>query len=445
MKKTLVITRNLDFASLWSGEENWGNYTAVLLACPLEPGVAKLWEVRYPNIPLLKTPEEALAWSPSCVVVDEPGYWAIASMFKDTCAIVGSSVFLDQLGLDPEISRNALRALLPSQNSRRFIALHSNPLMVQSEAIYYSLRYPDDTYILDIQDSGAQLCVSAKEILSDIERFTNISQQYGGFFAQRTEGLLASSPASPQVVFAITFLHGGAMVGRPIISWDNGVNKIANFLPPGKLPEIVEPMKKLMGAWKLRGALTLHCILDSEGNIQAYKLMVGMPSWTWAWLRANIGPTQSWGNLWRSIGKGAQFNYLEGGLPPSWVLVLEANSSLQVRGDQLIGTARTFLHDTLLGNQEWDYCHFCTDTLEYLEQICRSGLFQKKPLWASIEQFRIEQYLQSWADAPIPEDPPEESPEEEIFDSEGAGGEEAPTPEVLGEEIKSKEELASVC
>jgi hypothetical protein len=400
--RSLVVTQNLEVATLWFEDPAFGHSVAVLPAIPLTQEIGLLWQTRFPSLQLLQNPEQALEWQPDVVVstdytAEPPGLHVVTDKFAQAgIPVANSSLFMDRLATDPMDSRNALLGLFSPNQYRRFIPLHSNPLMLQSEAIHYTLRYPEDSYILDLGDTrGSVVAVTAAELLRDIERFHALFETPQGFFSQRAGGLMSCTSAFPAMLFRITCLHSDGWVGRPVVSWTDGVNRVASWASLQD-SELISNLAKLAGSWKARGPLTLECCMDRAGGVQVYRIAPGMESWLWTWLRACISSSQSWASLWKSMGKGVKFDYLEGNPSPSWCLETERDAPLLCNTNQAQSRWKGFERDTILGNTCWNYQDFDLTTLESLEAVCRTGLIQKKPLWAAAEQGQVEQYLASF-------------------------------------------------
>lgn len=403
--RTCIVTQNLDFASLWNEKEELGNSAAVLGPAQ-DPLTKKLWGLRFPNIEILETPGEALAWAPDVAVMGEPGYSRVAPIFTERgIDVVGGSSFLDQLALDPEISRNALTTLFNPQNSRRFIPLHPNPQMVQGEALYYSLRFPEEKYIFDIGDTRESLVtLEAPEILQGLEKFGNLTKQASpDIYCKRVGGLMAHKNDWPVLIFSIGGIYSSGWVGAPILYWEFLQDRVAAWLPHES--EMLGRLSSLCQSYKIKGVVSLQCCLDSAGQIQVFRMGASLPYWVSTWLRSSISPSQSWGSLWAAIARGAKFNYEEGAQSLAWVLGLPRDSGLLASSAQSSRVWRGFTQDFLLGTEIWKPQHFDLKTIEALSQVLQAGVMNKRPLWACAEISKIEEFTKDWKPKQLPEMP----------------------------------------
>ena len=440
--RSLVVTRNLNLASLWQeSTPDFDNRAAVF--CPYnDEATQALFETRFPSLQMISTPAEALEWGPDVVVATEPGYSTMTDVFLHKgIHVVNSGAFLDKLDLDPEVSRNAITLLFSPQTSRRYIALHSNDLMIQSEAMYYSLRYPDDQYVMDIGDTRDSLIlVSAKEVLQGIEPFKSILGAAPSLYCHRTRGLLCHREEWPTCIFSLVGLYGGSRIGRPIISWQNGPDAVASWIDDDGL---ISNLDKLAASHKIRGALTLRCCLDSAGNVQVFRIDAGMDPWLFPWLRLKLAPDQSWGSLWKSLASGASFQYHEGAVEPTWCCNVPRDSGLAMDEGQIVAAWPGYDSTFLMGKSLWQPRHFDLAEFTYLERIAKAGLLEKRPLWAATEITKVEQYLQPKPYVVNPhgelEPLPPLPPTPEVPETEGVAGEiqseDQPEPKIKEEEL----------
>ena len=424
--KSLLITKDLNLASLWEEDPRFGNSAVVF--SPHTPEAQALFETRFPGLRLVSTPAEAMEFQPDVVVALEQGYSALTSIFSQNgIPVVNAGPFMDKLALDPEPSRNALTLLFNPMNSRRFISLHSNPLMIQSEAMYYSLRYPDDQYVMDIGDTQDSLIlVSAKEVLNGTDAFLSILQSCPSLYGNRTEGLVCHREEWPSCLFSLTVLYGGSRIGRPIVSWSNGPDKVACWIDDIRL---VSCLDKLAASNRIKGALTLRCCLDSSGSVQVYKLDSGMDPWLFCWLRLKLSDKQGWASLWKSMGAGAEFRPQEGDPAPAWFLQVPRESGLAADQTQMLKCAHGFDSDFLLGRSLWLPGHFDLSEFSALEKVASAGLLEKRPLWAATEITKVEQYLKNW-----------QTPTQEILPEPLPPATEPEVPVEPGEVVEIKEE-----
>lgn len=398
--RSLIITGNPDFATLWLEEAELGHAVAVLT--PHDSVIAALWGARLPTMYLPRTPAEALSWAPDVVITDDPSMVKVTRLFSEQgIPVVNASLFLRDLAQDPEVSRNAISTLFNPTTSRRFIPLHPIPGMVQMEALYFSLRYPEDRYILDIGDTrDALICVTAKEVLDNLDAFQSVVAKSASLYCNRANGLIAHRDRSPVMLFSISGIFGGTWLGSPIVMWQDGLDKVVAFLPFQF--EGLERVTKLCESYKVRGAITLQCCMDPQEGIQVYRIDPGMPLAAMVWLRCALSPDQSWADLWRSVAKGNRFDYRVKPVLANWVLEMDRDAGLNVQEGQCAYLWSGFTRDYLVGNTIWAPPHFDLTQFSSLEIVIQSGLLEKKPLWAALELSRVEQFLKVWV-APMPE------------------------------------------
>jgi len=65
-----------------------------------------------------------------------------------------------------------------------------------------------------------------------------------------------------------------------------------------------------------------------QGAIQVYRISPGIPRGYGPGYALKFTLTRAGAYLWKSVGKGVRFNYLEGDTPPSWLLETERDAGL---------------------------------------------------------------------------------------------------------------------